>query len=68
MEERSSNGLLGGKGIDRWWRCKVGNAAESECPRCGEEEETPGYMVFQCKEIKRLKDGGEGGNGCGRMT
>ena len=32
--------LRGGKGIGRWWGFKVEHAAESECPRCGEEEET----------------------------
>ena len=53
--------------IGRWWGCKVGNAAESECPRCGEEEKTPDHMVFRCREIRRLKDEREGGNGCGRM-
>ena len=48
--------LGGGKGIGRWWGCKVGNAAGSECPRCEEEEETPDHMVFRCREIRSLMD------------
>ena len=52
LEEETVNycRLRGGKGIGRWWGCKVGHAAESESPRCGEEEETPDHIVFRCKK------------------
>ena len=26
------------------------------CPRCKEEDETPGHIVFRCQTIKRVKD------------
>ena len=29
---------------------------DAECPRCGEEEETPEHIVFRCGNIRRVKD------------
>ena len=26
------------------------------CPRCGEEEDTPDHIVFQCRKARRVKD------------
>ena len=40
--------LRGGKGIGRWWY-KIGRAEDAECPRCGEEEDTPDHIVFWCR-------------------
>ena len=35
---------------------KVGRMDNAVCPRCGEEEDTPDYIVFRCKDIKGIKD------------
>ena len=48
--------LLGGKGIGRWWNKKIGRVEDAECPRSGEEEETPEHIVFRCGNIRRVKD------------
>ena len=40
--------LRGGKGIGRWWDKKMWRVESRECPRCGEEEETPEHIVFSC--------------------
>ena len=37
--------LRGGKGIGRWWDDKIGRVEGAECPKCGEEEQTPDHIV-----------------------
>ena len=48
--------LRGGKGIGRWWGCRVGHVDDARYPRCGEEEETPGHIVFRCRKVRRVRD------------
>ena len=38
-----------------------GHVAEAECPRCGEEEETPDHIMLRCRRVRRVEDkrGGE---------
>ena len=48
--------LRGDKGIGRWWDKKVGRVKDAVCPRCREEDETLGHIVFRCQMIKRVKE------------
>ena len=48
--------LRGGKGIGRWWEEKIGRVEDAECPKCGEQEETPDHIVFRCRKVRRVKD------------
>ena len=48
--------LRGGKGIGRWLNKKIGWVDNAECPRCGEEEETPDHIVFWCRKVRRVED------------
>ena len=47
--------LRGGKGIGRWWNDKIGRVEGAECPKCGEEEQTPGHIVFRCGKVRRVR-------------
>ena len=51
--------LREGKGIGRWWDEKIERVEDAGCPRCGEEEDTPEYIVFRCWNIRMVK--GENG-------
>ena len=44
--------LRGGKGNGRGWNKKIGRVDDAECPRCGEEEETPDTL---CSGVGRLE-------------
>ena len=48
--------LRGGNGIGRWWDDKLGRVEGAECPKCGEEEQTPDHIVFRCGKVRRVKD------------
>ena len=58
--------VLGDGGRIRWGGETMGRRDDGEeaCPRCGEEGETPYCIVFQCKNIRRVKD--ERGSGLKR--
>ena len=53
--------LRGGKGIGRWCNDKIGRVEGAECPKCGEEEQTPDHIVFRCGKVRRAKDERENG-------
>ena len=55
--------LRGEKGIGRWWDDKIGRVEGAECPKCGEEEQTPDHIVFRCGKVRR----GEGRKGKERL-
>ena len=48
--------LRGRKGVGRWWNDKIGRVEGAECPKCGEEEQTPDHIVFRCGKVRRVKD------------
>ena len=47
--------LRGGKGIGRWWDDKIGRVEDSECPKCGEEEQTPDHIVGKVRRVRDEK-------------
>ena len=55
--------LRGGKGIGRWWSDKIGRVEGAECAKCGEKEQIPDHIVFQCVKVRRVRDK----SGRGRM-
>ena len=48
--------LRRGKGIGRWWEKKIRWIEEDVCLKCGEEEQTPGHIVFWCGKVRRVRD------------
>ena len=48
--------VMGREGMGRWWSKRIGQAEDARCPRCGLDEETSDHIVFQCTEIRRVKD------------
>ena len=58
MAEEGNSRLWGGKGIGKWWECKVGRVEDATCPRCKEEEGTLDHIVFQREDTGRVDDEG----------
>ena len=59
------NEAAGKKVTSYWWlwgekgmgKKKIGHVEEKVCPKCGEEEQTPDYIVFRCGKVRRVRDG-----------